>query len=193
MKIGVDIDDVIYPFMDTAHKLCEEAGITNGRQVDAWHMWESYGCTRKEFMAVMDAATLTGELYDALPIESAQWALKDLADAGHEIHLVTARGFGWNHGRLVRYLTERWVKEWQIPHASLTFAQDKAPVALKLGLEMFIDDRVKNYDELDVAGVNVWLLHAPHNENERHGRRFVMSMIGFADVVDREYERKVAA
>ncbi|WP_405057086.1 hypothetical protein OG474_30660 [Kribbella sp. NBC_01505] len=191
MKIGVDIDEPLYPWLETSHQISQEAGITNGRPLTTWYPWDSYGCTVEEWTAVIDAATVTGELYDALPTFAGHAAVVELHDAGHEIHLVTARGCGWQHSRLVRYLTERWLREWQIPHHSLTFAKNKAPVAQRLGLEAFVDDRPKNYDELTAAGVDTYLLDSAHNQDPDCTRRRVLSMYEFADRIRRD-ERSAA-
>lgn len=157
-RIGVDIDDVLFPWSDTAHSLCESAGITNGASITCWEFWLDYGCEPQTVWDVLDAATMNGGLYDGAPYDGAAEALQSLVDAGHTVHLVTARGFLTN-GPLIRQLTCAWLERWSIPHHSLTFAKDKRLVPV----DHFIDDSLANYDQLDGAGVDVHLLNRPHN------------------------------
>jgi hypothetical protein len=183
VKVGFDIDDVLYGWSAKAHQLCVDAGITNGRPLHTWRMWESYGCTQEEWAEVMRAGTETGELYLDPPFELGQQALAVARELGWEIHLVTARACaGWPSTELVRYLTEHWLDYWSIPHDSLTFSKDKPAVCAEKGITHFIDDGVHNYEALDAAGVEVWLMDAPHNR-EFLAERVVYSPLMFVNKI----------
>ena len=43
LTVTVDIDDVIYPWYDTAHQVCTDAGISNGVTPRSWVVHEEYG------------------------------------------------------------------------------------------------------------------------------------------------------
>ena len=178
MRIGIDIDDVLYPWYLTAHMLSEAAGITNGVTPTTWRCYEDYGCTDQEWFDVLADATLSGDLYTAPPIGDTVEQLQRLRDAGHTIHLVTARGF-MQHGEAIRLLTVEWLAAWDIPHDSLTFTRDKRVVVT----DVFLDDASHNYDELTAAGRKAWLLHAPHNAEHRDGRLCVETLGEFVDAV----------
>jgi hypothetical protein len=184
MRIGIDIDDVLYPWYVTAHGICERAGITNGVTPSSWRAYEDYGCTDEAWYAALAAATLTGELYEAAPLEDAAVQLQRLRDAGHTVHLVTARGF-MQHGDLIKAWTIRWILDHEVPHDSLTFSRDKTLVRT----DAFLDDAPHNYDELLAAGVAVWLLHAPHNVGQRRDRLCVASLREFVDIQLEEENR----
>lgn len=177
MRIGFDIDDVLYPWYVTAHGLCEAAGITNGNEPTSWAPYEQYGCTDQQWFDALAVGTLDGSLYSVPPIEGVVDDLFRLREAGHSIHLVTARGF-LRHGELIRQQTVTWLRQWDIPHDSLTFSKDKRVA----NVDVFIDDAAHNYDQL-IGTTAVWLLHAPHNGPERDGR-FTMATVGeFVDMV----------
>lgn len=160
-RVGVDIDDVLYPWSAVAHELSRRAGLTDLEQLPAtWAPFEEYGCTADEWYDVLAEGTLTGELYLRPPIPGAVDALTRLADAGHTIHLVTARGF-LRHGHLIREHTIRWLAEHGIPHHTLTFSKRKAVVVT----DVFIDDSEKNAHELRQAGVRFYLQDAAHNRH----------------------------
>lgn len=180
LDIIVDYDDVLYPWSTRAHQRCEAAGITNGKVVTQWHMWEDYGCTADELWEVLRAATLDGSLYDAPMIPGALIQVHRLRNLGHRVHIVTARGFGEN-GELIQAITRDQIRSENVPLDSLTFAKDKAAVAAELGAYVVaVDDGLHNYDALDAAGVHVSLMDACHNQHRQDVRR-VMSMQQFAD------------
>jgi hypothetical protein len=177
VRVGIDIDDVLYPWYDVAHQICTRAGITNGATPTSWQPFHEYGCTDQQWFDALAAATLTGELYSAAPFPGTPEQLSRLIDAGHTVHLVTARGFMQN-GTEIRQSTIEWLDDWSIPHHSLTFAKDKRAVLT----DVFLDDAAHNYDQID-DHTEVWLLHAPHNVSARAGRRSVPSVAAFVDLI----------
>lgn len=166
LRIGVDIDDVLVDWYGTAHSLSVAAGITNGKTPSSWAPFEEYGCTADEWYDVLSAATLDGTLYGQPPYEGAWWALKNLEDAGHSIHIVTARGF-LAHGEVIRQQTIDWLDFYDIPHDSLTFSKRKSIVQC----DVFVDDSEKNCLELLNHGVNTYMMNQPHNAHVEWAQR----------------------
>jgi 5'(3')-deoxyribonucleotidase len=186
--IGVDVDDVLHPWFNTAHSLCEAAGITNGAVPTIWRMYEAYGCDVEVWADVLDQATEAGTLYGVPPIPGAVEALRRLHWAGHRIHLVTARGTGvWQtteQRHSIHRQTNIWVEEHAVPHESLIFESNKPFVARELGLDYFIDDGIHNFEDLEQAapGCQAYLLTAPHNGDYWTPFR-LETMDEFADLV----------
>lgn len=178
IRVGVDIDDVLTPWADTAHSICESAGITNGAKITRWEFWKDYGCEPGLVWDLLDQATVNGGLYDTPPYPGAIEQLQRLADAGCTIHLVTARGFMAN-GPLIRRLTCDWLETWPFPHDSLTFSKDKRVVPT----DFFIDDSLKNYDQLAETGTRVYLLNRSHNQVGPDNRRRVDTLEEFVNEV----------
>jgi len=176
MKVGVDIDDVLFPWYDKAHAACVAAGIANGVEPTTWSPHEEYGRTLQEWLDVLEAVTLDGTLYTGKPYPGAVEALGRLHDAGHSIHLVTARGF-LAHGHLIREHTVQWLAEYAIPHDTLTFSKDKTIVTT----DIFADDSERNIEALIAAGISCVLIDAPHNHHVEHYR--VPGIAEFVDVV----------
>lgn len=159
-RIGVDIDDVLYPWYERAHEVSVAAGIANGATPTSWSPFDQYGCTAEEWYAALAEATRDGRLYGADPYPGVVEALARIQDAGHVVHLITARGF-LQHGELIRKLTCDWLYDHHIPHDTLTFSKRKAVVTT----DHFIDDSEKNVRELAAAGVDVSLMNQPHNQH----------------------------
>jgi len=160
MKIGVDIDDVLYPWYDTAHEVCVRAGITNGVTPTQWDVPADYGCTLEEWIATLQGGTLDGSLYSGPPYPGVLRSLERLVEAGHTIHLVTARGW-LQHGHEIKRHTVAWLREWEVPYSSLTFSRDKTILAA----DVFVDDSPTNYDTLWQAGLACFLIDQPWNQD----------------------------
>lgn len=146
LRIGVDIDDVLYPW----HERRPPAGAT----------WQQI------------AAAL-----DGTPYPGVRKALRRIQEAGHTVHLVTARGEGSEHSAQVREVTQRWLERHKIPHDSLHFTRDKASVPT----DAFLDDDPGNCRRLVAAGVEAYLLDRPWNVGEPDAQR-VASVDAFADI-----------
>jgi hypothetical protein len=182
MRLGIDIDDVLFPWFDKAHAACERAGVTNGITPSQWACYDDYGITLEDWLVVMEAATLDGSLYSGDPYPGVVEALQSLREAGHGIHLVTARGF-FNHGELIRKHTVDWLADNAVPHDSLTFTKDKTFVRV----DAFVDDSWKNVSDLVAAGIRTWMVDAPHNQGDEYDLR-VESFAAWAEIILTEGE-----
>jgi hypothetical protein len=177
LRVGVDVDDVLFPWYDNAHQLCVNAKITNGVNPTTWSPHEEYGCTMQAWLDVLEEGTLDGALYAGPPYLGAIDALWRLQNAGHSIHLVTARGF-FVLGHLIREQTVNWLADYDVPHDTLTFAKDKTIVRT----DVFVDDSAKNVAALTAAGVQTWMVNQPHNAAAVHHLR-VDHVSEFVDAV----------
>lgn len=176
-RIGVDIDEPVFPWIELAHAACEAAGITNGQQVTRWAMHEDYGVTSDVLWSVLNEAYHNGMLLTGPPINDAVNQLQRLRNAGHTVHLATARGVEGPLATLIRHHTILWLDREHIPHDTLTFSADKTIVQT----DWFIDDGVHNYDAVRPF-TEVYLLNGPHNQFEDDRRR-VDSLKEFVDIV----------
>lgn len=164
MVVMFDIDDCLMPWAETVHLKCIEAGIAEPNSAwTQWSMWEDYGCTKQQWLDVVNAQVVEGGVYHQHPYPGVLEAIDDVWQAGHEIHLVTTRGF-FDHAEQIRTWTEDWVRTFLIP-GRLHFAKDKGRVAKELGATHAIDDGMHNVQDLVAAGVDAYLLTQPHNRD----------------------------
>lgn len=145
-RVGIDVDDVIYPWYDTAHAICKREGLAGDVDPRTWRVHEEYGVTLEEWVAVLEANN--EELYSAPPLPGAVESVQRLKDAGHSIHVVTARGH-FAGGDYIKQATVRWLADWKIPYDTLTFATDKTLVRV----DWFADDREQHVIDMRNAGV----------------------------------------
>ena len=178
LHVGVDVDDVIFPWYERAHVACMIAGITGGVDPTTWSPHEEYGCSEKDWHDVLEAATLDGSLLSGDPYPGSVEALQRLEGAGHRIHLVTARGF-LAQGHLIRKQTIDWLHEHKVPHDTLTFSKDKTLVRA----DVFIDDSTRNVEALERAGVRTFMLSRPHNSRSTTYSPRVDSLSEFVDII----------
>jgi FMN phosphatase YigB (HAD superfamily) len=176
LTVGIDIDDVLFPWYDLAHEASTRAGITNGITPTSWAPFTQYGCTDQEWFDVLSDALHDG-MYEHHPIPGAVDALHRIADAGHSIHIVTARGL-LNHGLAIKAATVAWIEAHDVPHVGLHFTGDKTMVRT----DVFIDDHPRHVEGLEAIGVPTWLVDRPYNQDCPHPRR-VTHISEFADSV----------
>lgn len=183
LNIMGDIDDCLFPWYAGIDARCLEAGLHDGNLTKrSWAMHEDYGCSKEEWLEVIAQATADGFYLNEPPIPGSAEAWRRLYWAGHRLRMVTARGF-MDKAAEIREWTPRWLEEFAIPYEDLTFAKDKVAVMETLGwFDYALDDGVHNYEALDSAGVRVYLLDAPHNQDFDAERR-VATVGEFADIV----------
>lgn len=142
LKILLDIDGTIY--QSGAIKLLNEKFKKNVKPVDIQHFYitDHYGMNREEGNRWWD------ENYEQIytagdPMDGAINTVKSLYESGHEIHIVSARD------PIAHDITERWVREHHIPHHSLQVgAHNKGEVAVRLGLEVAIEDDPRYIEQI---------------------------------------------
>lgn len=163
-KVGFDIDDVFLHTYQAMHVIAQEAGITNGVTPTSWNPYEEYGITREHWIDIMADANRSGILYrDVVPDQDALRAVRELAWGGHEIHLITARGF-FGDREITEEHTEGWLIEYAVPHHSLTYSTTKGDVAKEKGLDFFIDDNERNWREVrDALGGWIFINETPRS------------------------------
>ena len=165
MRVIFDIDDCLMPWAEEVHLKCIEAGLAEeGSTWTQWNMWKDYGCTMEQWLEVVDSLVVENGIYHAPPYPGVIESTQKLQRLGHEIHLVTARGF-FAHAEQIRAWTLDWVNTFNIP-GRLWFAQNKGVVAKNLEITHAIDDRIENVYSMMNAGVDVYLMNQPHNIDE---------------------------
>lgn len=182
MRVGVDLDGVVYDFARHVQRyLIEHEGhsLEELAFLDSWNFWIEWGWDDERFMRACDQAVDAGVLYaTGEPNAGAVEALRRIADAGHELHVVTARSSGTAPAAAL-VATESWLDTYEIPYSSLTMSADKTVVPT----DVFVDDSLANYDALVLAGVRAYLLNQPWNAPYDDGRRRVADVAEFADAI----------
>ena len=158
MKIGFDLDAVLFDYHKAFKLMAEDLGWHHRDKITPptqWEVWKDWGITKDEWWAFAHLAARHG-LYLALPpAEDALWALKSLKSRGHSVHIITDR-----RGKFAREDTITWLDEHKLPYDSITFAKDKTIAAV----DFFLDDKTENVETMLRAGAQAVLMSHPWNE-----------------------------
>lgn len=181
LDIGVDLDGVAYRFVDALRGYIHAA---TGRPVESmptaqsWNFYkDQWAMSSAEFLEHFRNGINDGVIFAiGAPYPGTVEALGRIAEDGHRIHIVTARMIAGAEAA-ARANTRRWLADWNIPHHSLVFSDDKTSVRT----DVFLEDAPHNYDALDAAGVEVWLMH--RRWNAQHPGRRVADWDSFVEVV----------
>jgi len=153
MRMGFDIDNVIYPFVPVM-QLCEES--RQGRKLPPavrWDFYKDWGLRGAEFAELMRQYHDQGTVFTlGSPIADCVRVLAALMDEV-EVVLCTSRP-EW-----ALNATEDWIMKWDIPHHDLVFADDKT----LHGLDALLDDAPHHIEEASVAGATTYVYDQPWN------------------------------
>lgn len=177
----MDLDGVCYDFIDATYQMV--AGIDSPKwhptEARSWEFYEDWGMSRKEFLAVCNLAVEAGLMFwRGEPLDNAPAELARLRAAGHSVHILTDRSFGFEAASS-QEATASWLATYEMPYDSLTFTPDKTVVQT----DYMLDDKLENYDALDAAGCQVYLRNRRWNEMPGDNRRRVDSLGEFVDIV----------
>lgn len=180
LRIGIDIDDTIYPWYAQAHRAVAREYRDTGLfpKPKTWHPYREYGISRGEWEGILRDAVIDGSLHSADPIPGAVAAVQRLhryvemgiLGAGTRIIAVTARGetFSETEGpawlsELVREQTWQWLRRWQFG-----FGPDVVFTAHKnlLNLDYLIDDGLHNIHAVGETGCQGVIMDQTWNQDE---------------------------
>ena len=156
-KIALDIDDVLSNF------ITEWCGLWNIEVPDCWHFDRDM---RNKFEKMRENGTLEDFFLQLnVKVKPEEIPFEPLA-------YVTARS-------IPQSITEEWLRLKGFPARpvySVGFGQSKLPILKEIGADIFVDDNIDNYNELNKNGVCCYLFDAPHNQRYYVGYRRIKSL-----------------
>lgn len=171
LVVGVDLDEVCYPFIDAFRQwLVRHRGV-DVRQLPMPTGWgvpaRDWGFHHEDaLLEEFCAAVRAGWLFRAGdPLPGAKDALVSLRRDGHRIVFATARSYVAVQDE-IEAATRDWLDRHGLGHHQLVFAQDKTIV----DADIFLDDAVHNYEAIEAAGGRPYLFTQPYNI-DHPGRR----------------------
>jgi len=162
-NIGIDIDGVLTDEGQGGNSIWQkkmneffEREITLREYT--YDLRKAFGLTEQELDKFLKEKL--PEVYASVsPAPGARDTLLELEEAGHKLILITARN------EMFRELTEEWLKRHKIPYHELHHDDDKAPLAVKKEIVLFIDDRKENAAAIAAENIPVILVNKYHNIN----------------------------
>lgn len=156
-RIGIDLDGVLYPFVDVIHDRAQlRLGHKLPRNFEKWGFFEDWGLDWPGFVALMERECEAGFLYWKGAI--APGAVENifmLEEWGQEVVYVTARGAHAHDA------TASWLRQHALDHRKLiTGASDKTLHQL----DVLLDDGPHNIEAAIAAGCRGIIFDQPWNQ-----------------------------
>lgn len=145
-----------------------------------WDFYKDWGWTGKEFVDLCNRGADAGFIFTGPTRPHAKEAFERIARLGHEIIIITDRQFGSTPSVSHRN-TEEWLRQHGFEYDELIFSADKTCV----WTDMFVEDKLENYDALHAAGTDVYLINRAWNFVE-HGdsRQRIEGIMDYAKAVE---------
>ncbi len=162
-KLGIDIDGVLTEEGSENNsiwqqKMAEFFGRNINLRKNTYNLAEAFGLNTEELNLFLKKE-LENIYRQVVPAEGAKKTLEEIKERGFELILITARHSKYNN------LTKNWLKKYNIPYDSLYHEDNKAPLAEKLKLKLFIEDNKFNAIAISEKNIPVILVSKYHNKD----------------------------
>jgi FMN phosphatase YigB (HAD superfamily) len=163
MRVGFDLDGVGFNFGDSCHRYLEATGRghlwKSGPTPDPfWDWYKDWGWTTEQFLEFCHAGADAGYIFSGPVREGFVETVDRVARMGHEIVIITDRSFG-KTPEVSHNLTVEWLRQHNIYYDELIFSADKTCSPT----DLFVEDKLMNYDALVAAGTKTYLINRPWN------------------------------
>jgi hypothetical protein len=184
LRVGIDLDGVCYDFAESLRCYLYENDLSKSYSIidgepDKWHFYLDWGMTVDDFLKHCHNGADAGWIFGSgEPRDDAPSALEFMKAFDNTIHIITDRSFG-STPEISEKNTKQWLDVWGFEYDTLTFSADKTSVPT----DIFIEDKLENYDALVAAGVDCYLVDRPWNQDNSKYRKRVRSIQQFATLV----------
>ena len=156
MIIGVDFDGVLTDlanfFYNEGEKYAKEHNININKNESAYSTLEYFGWSQEDDLNFWESNHLKYTKFVKAKT-GAKEVLKKLREEGHKIVIITARrdcDLDTEKGCEKRKISEEWLRTHEISYDKICYVGDLSKVKFILDhkIDVFIDDSVKNLDEI---------------------------------------------
>jgi hypothetical protein len=184
LRVGFDIDGVMYDFAESLRQYMRYFGYDKKYnmcegEVSKWHFYHDWGMTDAEFVNHCHKGVDAGFVFaHGGTRDNSPDAVRFVKDLGHSVHIITDRSFGSTPERS-HFATRQWLYLNDIPYDTLDFSADKTCRET----DIFIEDKLENYDALVAAGVDCYLVSRPWNMVPDDNRKRIKSIQEYATII----------
>ena len=160
-NIGIDIDGVLTAEGDDHNNIWQKAlseyvGYELKRKKDVFNFIEAYDLSPETIENFINK-NIKSIYRNSKPAGGSQKAIQELSDHGYNIILITARN------QKYRELTINWLQKYSIKYNELYFEKDKAPLAKRKNIKVFVEDNQDNAHQLMKNNIIVIVKDRYHN------------------------------
>lgn len=172
MNIGIDIDDTISDTFESAiiyakeyikNELKREPVVDMTKVRDHYYIRDMFGLSYDE---AEDFWTkyYTKIINNVKPKKLSVEIINKLKEEGNNIIIITAR---WNGEEIDAFeISENWLKKYNLNFNKMYVGiENKAEIAVKENIDLFIDDSIRNCEEVSDVGIKSYLFNAETNKH----------------------------
>lgn len=187
--VGWDIDGPGHIFangvMDYMDSIDHEYDLSYRGEVGSWSFYKRWGCTGEEFKKICDDGADAGYVFKGHVREGYFDAMAKSKALGNINIVITDRFFGTEVDGVNPSHTTTY--EWFEENDAMQYVDAIHFSANKLIVptDMFVEDKLENYDTLIEGGVNAYLINYPWNQVKGgDSRNRIDHMSEFADAIE---------
>lgn len=171
MNIGLDLDGVVYPWHDSLYRHFREFKGYEGTEREFWKYVNELPKDVQQYFVSIPLL-----YFDTTPTEDVLTYLPKLAELG-TIYYIT------NRPPEVKSITRKFFDFFKFPFKeNVIFTDTKANYVRLHNVEVYLDDRGKNVDEL-IGLTDVYLFKAVHNWAYRDNYKVIYSFKEFYEML----------
>lgn len=185
-RIGFDSDGVLDNFGEGVHDTLVARDLghlwkSGPTKKPFWNFYEDWGWNFVQFKELVDWGVDNGYIFTGHWREGAIDAVRRVAELGHQIIIITDRGFGTHPSNSERNTIEAFANA-GIEYDELIFSADKTVG----NVDVMVEDKLENYDALVAHGVKTFLINRPWNLIEGgDARNRINNVTEYADAIER--------
>jgi uncharacterized HAD superfamily protein len=164
MKIGIDLDDVVFESMNEFLRIVqEEYGVSfEFEKIESYSLHDVFNLTREDIKKIVKKVDWIN-----LPLfENSKECILTLS-RNHYIYFITSRTFeDGTEESLVKHFSEINFKLFfSSNHHAGTSGKDKGEIGREIGIDFMIEDNSKHALDCAEKGIKTFLLEKPWNKN----------------------------
>lgn len=183
LRVGNDLDGVYYDFGASFNRYLATIGIAPvfaSAEPDRWTFFDHI-MTPAEFLQHCHDGVEAGVIFRGPARPGSFETLWSIYDAGHDIIVITDRSFGKTPESSQKATLEWWYDENDFPPISeIAFTPDKT----SLPTDVFVEDKLENYDALINSGTPCALINRPWNLQD-DGRFRIADVTDYPSVIEK--------
>lgn len=172
MNIGIDIDDTISDTFESAiiyakeyieNELKRNPVIDMTKVRDHYYIRDMFNLSNEEaedfwvkyYIKIID---------NVKPKNLCVEMINKLKEEGNKIVIITAR---WNGENIDAFkISENWLKRYNLNFDKMYVGiENKAEIAIKENIDLFIDDSIRNCEEVSAVGIKSYLFNSETNKH----------------------------
>jgi 5'(3')-deoxyribonucleotidase len=189
LTIGTDLDGVLAnfgrDFVTYMKKIGLDYSFDPHEEPQEWNFHHKWGMSIRDFTKHCHDGVDAGIIFRGEPRPGAVETMWKIHDEGHKIVVITDRHFG-SFPSASQIATHKWWKEYGFPqdNVEIYFSADKTLVPT----DIFIEDKVENYDALIEDNTPCYLINRPWNGDPKDGRMRLNDITEYPGVIAKIFQ-----